>query len=271
MKEFNTLVSCHDLGGANQIIYSFLGSDSAYVLTGPAVQVAAKLELRNVIQRQSVDLSKFNQLVVASNSEFQFSDKLLVEAKFLGLPTVGYLDHWVNYKKRWFALPDKIIVTDWYAFFNAFFTFGFKVRLRPNYYLRFLEEQSTSIRNQVNATQALFLIQPIQKVYFHDDFADACFCKYVDLFISKNRISHILIRDHATTDSDDCLDSLRKKHETIFFSKTDWTHPLERDIFQSEYVIGYDTYALYVAKKLGKRVRAIDKRRAWVSPIYRRI
>ena len=271
MKKVKTLASCNDLGGANQLIHSIKGDEVIYLLTGPASRVAEILGLSNLSSDHSLDLSDFSKLIVASNSQFQLSDKLLIDAKNLGLKTEGYLDHWVNYRTRWSTTPDKVIVTDLFAFVNAFFAFGFRVRFRHNYYLRYMREQSRLGLYKVNLNQALFLIQPFLEGYKHEDNAKTCYCKFIELFIDKYRIRQVLIRDHTTTNSTGCVVSLRRKRKNVVFSSSDWTQPLEADIFESEFVVGYDTYALYLAKKLGKNVYTIGNRRVWFSPRYRRI
>ena len=265
------LASCHDLGGANQLLYSTLSTNTHYLLTGPAMQVAVNLNLSNMLAATDLDLSQFELVIVGSNKDFQLSDELLKNAKSLGIKTVGYLDHWVNYGTRWSTLPDIIIVTDVYAFIKGFFVFGLRVHLHQNLYLKYLRNNFIKNKLRLDFTQALFIVQPFKNGYTHECGFNICVCKYVHRFLEKKRVNRILIRDHATTNSDNCLSSLKGKYSNVTFLKSDWTHPLEEDIFQSEFIIGHDTYALYIAKKLGKRVRTMSRRRAWISPVYKSI
>jgi hypothetical protein len=271
MSKSKILVSAHDLGGANQLLYSPIGDKAHYKLSGPAKQVADKLRLENQIQADNFNISEFSKLIVASNADFQTSDQLLNDATKLGITTIGYLDHWVNFKDRWLITPDKVIVTDIMAFWNAAIVFGFKVRLHRNHYFNSLKEGFRLFQGDVNDSQALFIVQPIAFADQHDTDTLKCVCGAVKRFLEKHLVNEILIRDHFTTFSLDCTRALEAEYPSIIFSKSDWEAPLERDIFRSKYVIGYDSYALYVARKLGKRVFTTGKRRAWVSPRYRRL
>lgn len=270
-KSSRVLASCHDLGGANQIIYSTLYTGTHYLLTGPALTIAENLNLPNVLSTRDLDLSEFDLVIVGSNVEYQLSDELLKYFKNLGVLTVGYLDHWVNYKTRWATAPDKIVVTDWFAFINAFLAFGFRVRKHPNRYLKFLKTKYYLEKNRTGPSQALFLVQPFEDGYLHESGFEICVCKYVHTFLSKRSVRRVRIRDHATTNSNECIISLEKSFENVIFSKSSWDQPLENDIFESDFILGRDTYAMYIAKKLGKCVLTLGERRAWLSPIYKRL
>lgn len=265
------LISAHDLGGANQLLYSPMGSTVYYSLTGPARQVAENLRLVNQVQPVGIDLSRFNKVIVSSNVDFQYSDQLLLDAKKLGITTVGYLDHWVNFKNRWSTSPDKVVVTDIMAFWNAFLVFGFKVRLHRNYYVKFLKAKFSVIQEEVESSQALFIVQPKVFTYEHEKSGLKCVCGSVDRFLNFYSVNRITIRDHFNTSSESCIQALTTTYPHLNIFSSNWDEPLENDIFRSKYVIGYDSYALYIARKLGKHVLATGKRRAWVSPRYTQI
>jgi hypothetical protein len=270
-KHPKTLVAAHDLGGANQVIYSFLGSANGFALTGPAQKVGLVLGLSNLHENDHVNLANFDKLVVSSNLLHQYSDQLLIEAKSLGIPTVGFLDHWVNYRSRWPVRPDKIVVTDLYALLNALAFFGLRVRLYPNSYLKKIRNEYDSFSQSSNSRRALFIIQPVGDEYIHRSQDPNCVCNSVEKLLEKHNVKQIKFRDHVDTDSSQCLLGLSQKHSKIEFSISDWADPLELDVFECDLVIGLDSYALYIARKLGKKVLSTGKRRAFLSPVYRRL
>jgi hypothetical protein len=270
-KQPKTLVAAHDLGGANQVIYSFLGGANSFALTGPAQQIGLALGLSNLLENSHVNLVNFDKLVVSSNLHHEYSDRLLIEARSLGIPTVGFLDHWVNFRSRWPVTPDKIVVTDLYAFLNAIAIFGLRVRLYPNSYLKRIRNQYDLFSKSSNSRKALFIIQPDGDGYTHGGHKPSCVCNSVEKLLEKHNVEQIKFRDHVATDSSQCFLKLSKKHSNIVFSISNWTDPLELDVFNCDLVIGLDTYALYIARKLGKKVLATGKRRALLSPIYRKL
>ena len=270
-KHPKTLVAAHDLGGANQVIYSCLGSANSFTLTGPAKKVGIVLGLSNLLEKDQVNLLDFDKLVVSSNLHHEYSDQLLIEAKSLGIPTVGFLDHWVNYRSRWPVRPDKIVVTDLFALLNALAIFGLRVRLYPNSYLKKIRNEYEFFSQSSNSRRALFIIQPVGDEYAHGGQYPNCVCNSVEKLLEKHNVEQIRFRDHVDTDSSQCLLELSQTYSQIEFSISDWADPLELDVIKCDLVIGLDTYALYIARKLGKKVLSTGKRRAFLSPIYRRL
>jgi hypothetical protein len=270
-KNPKTLVAAHDLGGANQVIYSFLSGANSFALTGPAQKVGLALGLSNLLKNNHVNLANFDKLVVSSNLHHEYSDQLLIEARSLGIPTVGFLDHWVNYRSRWPVRPDKIVVTDLFALLNALAVFGLRVRLYPNSYLKKIRIQYDSFSQSSNSRKALFIIQPVGDGYIHGGQNPNCVCNSVEKLLEKHNVKQISFRDHVNTNSSQCILDLSQTHSKIGFSISDWTDPLELDLFKCDLVIGLDSYALYIARKLGKKVLATGKRRAFLSPIYPRL
>ena len=266
---YRVLVAAHDLGGANQLIFSVLGGPNGYSLTGPAAKVGEALGLQNLPDSQIFPLTNFQKVIVSSNLNQEKSDQLLQMAIDLGVPTVGYLDHWVDYKSRWTVTPNKIVVTDIYALFNAFINFGFRVRINKNYYLKHIRHQYQSIIRENLEVSALFIIQPIEIDYIHIAEKTKCVCKHVEIFLEKHHVGRIVLRDHVETNSSECLKKLSINYKKVDFLLSDWMAPLETDIYNADFVIGLDTYAMYIARKLGKRVMSTGKRRRFLSPFYR--
>ena len=268
-----TLVSAHDLGGANQLLYATKKKcHYHYALTGPAIHVAESLHLPNIVNLESVNLANYSHLLVASNLEEQYSDHLMIEALSRGgIRVTGYLDHWVNYEKRWRQTPHKVVVSDLRAYFAALPHFGSRVRLRRNHYLLALMQRQQALLSATpchTTKSALLILQPIGKEYRHEDNLNACFCQYSTRFLEQNFVHEVTLRNHVGTDAGDCRQYLMGKFPHVIFKISDWRSGLEADLVRAFFVIGTDSYALYVADKLGKIVYSVGGKRSIFSPRY---
>ena len=265
------LVSAHDLGGANQIIYTYRNRNSVdFALTGPALSVGEELRV-NIIDSTSLDLGNYAKLAVSSNAKEQLSDLLLIEAKKNGLATIGYLDHWVNLHKRWNLTPSKVIATDAWAFSAAITYYGFRARLAKNYYLeatknRYLAYQKINSLPYLN--NLLLIMQPIRNQYSHSIRLDDCFCSSLVRYMKSTPHSSLTFREHLQTPSWECREYVQEIFPDVPIHVTSWSDDLSIDLFAASTVIGFDTYALYLAKQIGKNVRCFEKPRAWLSPRY---
>ena len=270
----NILISAHDLGGANQILHSTKNLNNVdYVLTGPALQVAHEINIKNLIDPGNLDLQLYSELIIGSNSSLQFSDYLLESAQSIdNLKVTGYLDHWVNYKTRWKFIPDKIVTTDLVAFVSALRFFGPRVRLQQNAYLKSIRHKLyEQERNdeKISSPTALFILQPIENAYKHGaDFA-TCFCGHVLKVLESKNFSSVILRSHVDASPEDCKKYLNVEISNIRIIQSSWKESIESDLIQADWVLGMDSYALYVAKKLGKRTYSLGGRRAILSPKFR--
>jgi hypothetical protein len=259
------LASAHDAGAANLLIHKLMTDERVdFVITGPAVGLATAL---GVDFRQSIDLMEidgYDKVYVGSNSSFQLSDQILSHALSINIPTVGILDHWVNYQSRWTVLPQWIEVQDWRAFFGALFYFGPRVRLKHNYYLDYLCSNYPSVSENENTL--LVILQPLSASFEH---GNECFCPSISRMLSKKKsITRVILREHATTPASSCLEFLISERN-IEVIRSGLLTPLWFDLSLSTAVLGFDSYALYIASKLHKNVYSIDrKRRSWFAPKY---
>ena len=69
------------------------------------------------------------------------------------MKTISFIDHWINYKKRFYRnnkyiFPDEIWVTDMNALKLANKTFSkIDVKLKKNYYISYLKKYYSQINN----------------------------------------------------------------------------------------------------------------------------
>lgn len=262
------LISSHDAGGANLLLHKYRNdADALFVLTGPAALIADALGIKYSRTFTDTILENVRIVIVSSNSQPQLSDQLLIEAKSKGIRTLGILDHWVNYPSRWSQIPDQIEVQDLRAFLGAIFIFRFRVRLRKNNYL-------TTIRNNFKHAlnskyRLLVILQPIalERADLH---GSSCLCNSVSKYLEKYpAIQSITFRPHFNMNPKDCVIYLQSKYQLPI----NLSHPevnLGSDLSLHFHVMGYDSYAMFVAKKMGCKVSSVrKKRRSWFAPKYR--
>lgn len=274
IRDTRILASAHDLGGANQLLFALKDYPNVdFVLTGPALGVGQQIGI-NIIDPESLELSSYTHFFVASNFNRELSDSLLVLAHQSNIKTVGFLDHWVDLGSRWEITPDKVITSDFLAYLNALRYFKFRVRLVQNRYLGSIKEKinHSSPRDLNSEDQiGLVILQQINESFKHNKDLSNCFCQGIRAFVHSNTIKKLVVREHVNTPSDDCIKYLTKWKPEILISKSAWDREIFLDLQSVTHVLGMDSYALYVAKKLGKKTYSFTKPRNWLSPRYTRI
>lgn len=261
------LVSAHDAGGANQLLYRFLESAGVeFVLTGPASRIASELGIKHSQAFDFDSIGNYSRIYVGSNSANQLSDLILSEALKLKISTTGVLEHWVNFEQRWDLLPDLIEVQDFRAFLGGLYYFKYKVRLRKNFYLEHLKENFVE---QIGSQSTLLVVlQPMPGGFNHE--IDNCFCSNVLKLINRfPHIQKIILRQHVETDASICLIFLSQKL-AVPVSIAEIYSSLQTDISCAKFVLGLDSYAMYVARQLGRKVFTISRsRRSKFAPKYK--
>lgn len=133
----NIAVVAHDAGGA-EIVSGYIKQNNLqekcrYSLQGPAIEIFCnKL---GAIKNEGISeiLSQCNCLFSATSWDSPHEYQAIKMAKVLGIKTIVFLDHWVNYSQRFLrdhkeVLPDEIWVSDEFGLKIAKNTFGEKVR-----------------------------------------------------------------------------------------------------------------------------------------------
>ena len=118
MTEHVTIVS-HDTGGA-EILSSWLkhnNHSASVVAAGPAKKIF-EFKCPNVEFLNLEDaLMKSDWVLTGTGWESNFERQAISKAHKLGIKTIAFLDHWVNYRERFeengsIVLPDEIWVGD---------------------------------------------------------------------------------------------------------------------------------------------------------------
>jgi len=259
------LASGHDAGGTNHLLARNYRGEVTFILTGPGSEIAKKRGIPHLSEFRISDIQLFDLVVVSSNAQHQLSDDILDSALTSKIPTVGVLEHWVNYSTRWVKNPNTIEVADIHAFIGAFLSFRFKVRLRRNQYLLELKNEFAGM--QTSGSGLLLIAQPLSEKINHKK--GNCFCNAVENLLTRVKTdSNLILREHFATNLSECARYLEfKTGLNIRISYPDSS--LALDLSACKYVLGIDSYALYISRRLGRKVFSINhKRRSWFAPRY---
>ena len=119
LKNKKVLVACCDAGGADVIsswlfISKFKGFD--FYLIGPSVKIFQS-KLKKINRKKKIILKKYDLIITGSSLKSSHEINIIRKANKLNIPVITFMDHWVNYKKRFlrrkkYFLPDNFVVMD---------------------------------------------------------------------------------------------------------------------------------------------------------------
>lgn len=269
------LVVCHDAGGA-EIISAYINKNIhrynfVCFTAGPATHIFRKkgIVIQTIkIKRSAIDkiLRKNNNArMVLLGSGWGPSLKLISwvvpEARFLGLKTAVYLDHWVSYRERFGYpdsrwrdnLPDEIWVGDSYARQLAKKRFrGIPLVLVPNLYLK---EELSRYKLQPpclshDSLSVLFVSVPISKSLKGEGKLSFDEFEILELLakalIAGKKKSVIIIRFHPSEPKDKYDKLLKKYKDKVEIIKSSHVD-LVADFRRASVIIGMEGMALVLA------------------------
>lgn len=264
-------VVSHDAGGAEMIAH-FIKNDLRqfkFTLEGPAVNVFERVigEFPNIPLDLLVEES--DVLLCGTSWNSSLENRAIYEFKEAGKYSIAILDHYVNYKERFFQnsfnqLPDEIWVTDKFAFEKALeFAGNVKLRIVGNPYLvqqkiEFQKKKSRS--SEHNEAVILYLFEPISEHYQsklksvntlgYDEFdAFEYFLKNIHKVAPK--VLKIILRPHPSDPVGKYESLATCSNIQIEVSKN---IDLLDDLALSDMVVGCESMGLLVATSIGKKV-----------------
>lgn len=274
-------VVAHDAGGAEivsgHIKRAGLHLKCRYSLQGPAVEIFSN-KLGPINNEDVLEiLPQCDCLFSATSWDSTHEYAAIKLAKALGIKTIVFLDHWVNYGQRFIrggeeVLPEEVWISDMYGLEMARHAFGSKVsniRMVENPYLieaNYLINQAArkitiSPRIEVGHN-ALFLSEAISehalKIYgdeYHWGYTQLDALKYLIKNINSLRfnIQAIRIRPHPSEDREKYLTILNMYPIKIELSAGS---SLWDDIAWSNIVLGCNSMAM--AASLGTKRRVVS-------------
>jgi hypothetical protein len=257
-------VVSHDAGGA-QLLSSWCKQNKInanYSLSGPAIKIFySKLgKIKNLSYKKSIDLSKI--LICGTGTASNIQVKAIDYAKKKNKKTIAWLEHWINYKERFYYkkkyfTPDEIWVSDSYAKNEALkFFSNTKVKCKKNPFLFELKKKIKVKRNKENKN-----IIYLSGLFYNFNKNNKFDKKIINLekksllnFVTniKNfnmKINDIRIRYHPSEKYFFYRENLKKNKITV--SKN---IQLIDDLNWADLIIGANSMAIYLCKMLNLRV-----------------
>lgn len=257
------LIVAHDAGGA-QILSSWQRRSQVlalHVLDGPAKNIFAKksVEVNPVTLDQGVQQAAW--IITGTSWASMLEKQALREAIRHQKFSVAFLDHWVNYKRRFeidgrLELPDEIWVGDTYAQTIAGSTFpNVPIQLQHNPYFEDLQEffksQKAARPSRRSCHRALFIGENISEAGLAM-YGDADYLGYTEIdalnffleHISQVRppINEVVIRCHPTESSSKYEFAARRYPHLISVSAAE--EPLEVEVAAADVIVGANSVGL---------------------------
>jgi hypothetical protein len=267
-----TIVS-HDAGGA-EILSSYLRRQTVpavCVLDGPARAIFAR-KCAGAVREAPLEAALEDASLVICGTSWQ-SDlewRALRQAGARAIPTIAFLDHWVNYRERFVrdsqqCLPREIWVGDPHALRIARATFpGLAVKLVDNPYVDDVRAElavaAPPARQATSGAQVLYVCEPVREhaLRQHGDelhwgYAEEGAAEYFLRHIGDvlPGIARIVVRAHPSEPADKYAWMRDSARVPLEFSHG---RSLAEDIAAADVVVGCESMAMVVALYGGKRV-----------------
>jgi hypothetical protein len=254
------LVVSNDAGGA-EILSSWLlreGLDRvSCVLDGPALQVFARK--LGPVPRVSLQegMARADSLLCGTGWQSTLEFDAMALAGERGLPSIAWLDHWVNYRERFqradkTVLPDEIWVGDEFALARARELFPrTPVTLAGNPYFDDVRAEAKRFppRPATGPATVLYVCEPVRQAAYDEHQALALFLERIpDLGVPVERV---IVRPHPS-------DPAGKYAWAAAFAQTKveigGTHSLMEEIAVADIVAGLQSMAMVIGLLAGRRV-----------------
>lgn len=222
--------------------------DFEAVLDGPAIEVFRRKLPGSRTWEESITRDKYELAICGSSAISDLENVVWTTAKCLGIRSIVFLDHWVNYAKRFpvengnLSLPGEVWVTDKYAGELAFKELpGAWVRYAGNPYLREMAAEVKRLETQrADSTRVLCVYGPSAE-------------------------NQDIISLHWLPSKENGNRFLRHRPHP---SDKPSERSLAEDIAWSTMVVGYDSMALAVALKAGRRVVSVLSKKETLTIPY---
>ena len=260
----NILISSHDAGAANLIYYWIKknkNNNYYYYNKGPAKKIFKKKNIKiSKIKKIKIDL------IITGTSQFSTLENeirnIAIDLKIL---SITFLDHYVNFKKRFyfrrrFQLPDEIWCFDKDSFKIANKIFkNVIIKKKLNCYINYIKKKIKFKKKQNNH---LYFTEPF--FYRNKGKEFDILKKFLERF--KNRKNYkIKIKLHPLEKSNK-YDRLIKNYN-VSNIKVIKNSKIENLINWSDVVYGSETYAMVIASKCNKKVYTLMKPKKFRLPI----
>lgn len=273
----NTLIACHDAGGAEILAAYVLKNQKNQhffcFVSGPAWRIFTHSGLSHLFIEPQRDkhnwpnyLKKIvDRVITGTGWSTDFERRMIKGATSRGIYTIAFLDHWVNYRERfgypmpeWETyLPDELWVGDTYAQAMAKPLFpGKKIVLEPNPYFERIQHAYRELaqrRRMPSSDGVLFISEPVSKRSHPLSFSEYQVLESLFVFMEKQfPKTQITIRLHPSESPEKYEQTIAPYRGTLPITYSDEPDMVE-DIARSAVVVGIESMALVAALLCGKK------------------
>lgn len=246
-----------DAGGAEFISRYVKNKKKKYCIavSGPAIKVFKKnlKNFKNLSTQKAILLSKWVLCSTGTSSDYE--KKAMLLARKYNKKVITYLDHWVEYRKRFMIRnkifrPDEIWVSDKYAFKIAKKNNLKKIKIIGNPLFDDFIKYKNKFRTKPSEN-ILFLSEPVSK-HLRSHYDELKCIKYFIKNIDNLNINYkkILIRPHPS-ETINKFNKIKKISSNIIISKK---NNIFFDIMNSKIIVGINSIALLLGLLSKKKV-----------------
>ena len=251
------LVVANDAGGAYHLATMLRAFDifPPLRLSGPAVDIFRRLGVTSTAPSHPSQNGSHRYILLGTSLFGGPESQALSEDALKGIEKIALLDHWVNYRERFHPsgqiLPDVLLVTNHFAYLKAKEQFtDINVVEIPDFQLASMKLQFMSkVRNP---RYALILLEPESETTFCERFPQVSFGKLirdVEMIADERGVTGILLRTHPAH-SPIYIEKLKASLATSAQINVSTNTNLIDDLIGADFVVGFNTYALYLASEL---------------------
>ena len=249
-------VVAHDAGGAEQLVWLLknLRIPTKAFLAGPAIEVFEKHDFEFSLMESLDSLLKCDLVLTGSGWMSSLENDAISACKIAGVPCLTFLDHWVNYKERFAGpptvSPEMLLVSNAQALAKANLLFpDASTWLLPDFQI---EEYRMKIYDSENFKNVIVLLEPSSKFsgefFIGPEEYRSLIKAAIDLNV-RRRLKGVVIRLHPSQDKNsEHVKDLKQLSQDVEFSEN--RHLID-DLRSASLVIGFSTYALYIASRCG--------------------
>ena len=252
------LIIANDAGGSAHLAslmqaYKFSPPSK---LTGPAIEIFKRFGVQSNKVSCLGELDSDSYVLFGTSLFGGLESRALSEPALLKTSRIALLDHWVNFRERFHPsgkiLPDIFLVTNQLAYLRAKEQFpDSDVREIPDFQLAYMKR--SFMKRDKDARYALILLEPAPQTSFSERFPQISVNQLVTDVrgIARDRnIKRIILRPHPAHSQ-----SFIKELSELFLPseevKVSENFDLLDDLIKADFVVGFHTYALYLAAELG--------------------
>ena len=286
LKKYDKVSVCSCDSGASRHIAKWLkdiDQKISYCLRGPAIEIFKnEFPIKNNISLKDC-IENSNVLITGTGWSSDLEISAIKLAKENSIHVISVLDHWINYKERFFykneyILPDQIWVSDKLAEKLAIQEFpNIPIELLPNIWMENIKFSVKSLRSKYPRNSPglniVYFLEPIRKQWSSKYKESGEFIAIRYFFdnlhiiqklnnINNSELLNLRFRLHPSENKEKSITFI-DDFELLFDVYFSESSSLEEDLAWADIAFGIETQALVVAMECG--IRAFSTKPKWAG------